>query len=335
MKNFSLTDIAVRSLKEHHPNISDISSMIDSERKRLSDNWRDTVNFLGIQAFTVYLKPGSAYRFLEPDIPFLLQFLSTDFIRYSEPFRTALGLMPVPLTQKTVNDNFVIQLYEGIYHIFENVNVPNDVLQQLGIQMDNILNYHLRKKRLALKSISPEIDQLIESKFSEYDSHIHIQILRSDLYQWLVYLQKDLQEENPSPIANYDELFDIMKELREADCDDICEKLADTSDISDYEENYNYTQLKQASEKIDADKTLNSYSQKIQKEFKGYTPKQGSIMRKKETISETLDAIKERVDIIISETCPDLSFNENDDSFELMPAGQLIKLALSQQKDLN
>lgn len=167
-----------------------------------------------ITEFVRYIKPKfsideNGYEFSSKSKVFLVELLD----KYTDV--NVLELRRGHLDK--VSDRCIVWIVEGLYRMFMYNDVPEDVLNQIGIVMSNYTNYPVRLRYGKMFQMTYDLEQLASRPFlTKWLTNLN----GEDNCLWLDAMQEDLK----LFIAKWKYIYDSMGECRQCEVNDLAEE---------------------------------------------------------------------------------------------------------------
>lgn len=167
-----------------------------------------------ITEYVKYIKPNfkideNGYEFSNKSLVFLVDLLD----KYTED--NVLELRRGHLDK--VSDRCVVWIVEGLYRMFMYNDVPEDILNQIGIVMSNYTDYPVRLRYGKMFQMTYDLEQLASRPFlPKWMTNLN----GEDNCLWLDAMQEDLK----LFIAKWKYIYDSMGECRQCEVNDLAEE---------------------------------------------------------------------------------------------------------------
>lgn len=193
-----------------------------------------------------------------------------------------------------VSDRCVVWIVEGLYRMFMYNNVPEDVLNQIGIVMSNYTDYPVRLRYGKMFQMTYDLEQLASKPFfPKWMTNLNVE----DNCLWLDAMQEDLK----LFIAKWKYIYDSMGECRQCEVNELAEEdytkmTADQKKRAEIE----FALAEELNKALESDKKLKLLNDEMNKEivYKKtgyYADKQDSFEYMKKRIRVREEVVKQAV----------------------------------------
>lgn len=218
-EKITLSDVCDELYKQQQKRIGKLLSKQTKKQRTnfLSKNIKylnEIFKAMQITEYVKYIKPNfqidaNGYEFSNKSLVFLVDLLD----KYTDD--NVLELRRGHLDK--VSDRCVVWIVEGLYRMFMYNDVPEDILNQIGIIMSNFTNYPVRLRYGKMFQMTYDLEQLASRTF---EPKWLTNLGGEDNCFWLDAMQEDLR----LFITKWKYIYDSMGECRQCEVNDLAEE---------------------------------------------------------------------------------------------------------------
>jgi hypothetical protein len=176
--------------------------------KQKQKEFNDILETLNLADYSNLLKQSGQYRFNSKDKDFVKEILS-EYTKKLEPLRRA--------DYNNADPDFIIKLHDGFITLFQNLEVSDEQLNEIGNSLSNRIKYLRKLMESKTRLIEAKTNDLIRLSFAgqNYDFH-NLDI--KDMYAWLSAMVQDFD----LFYSKWKTIIEIMAQLKDDEISEQC-----------------------------------------------------------------------------------------------------------------